>query len=212
MNKVITLPDWVHMISLIGCDGMEKRSEWYVPVELKDLNSDYINEHFGDLQDTAYQRGLEEGKKTTFEQVADASHAEYQRGYIDGKRFSVGESVKNAEYQRGFEDGKAVNDKGCEGCKYSDGVVQENFPCANCCNYYMNNWTKKEFVRGDVVVDEDGTRGIVVSSENNESNLLYVLFKGYRVPQSVVRKYYKKTGEHYDIDKWLDEIKEESNK
>lgn len=116
-------------------------------------------------------------------------------------------------YQRGLEDGKkAANDKGCEGCEYSDGVVQENSPCANCCNYYTNNWTKKEFVRGDVVVDEDGTRGIVVSSENNESNLLYVLFDGYRTPQSVVQKHYKKTGKHYDIDKFLDEIKGDGDK
>ena len=29
---------------------------------LEELNSDYINEHFGDLQDTAYQRGFEDGK------------------------------------------------------------------------------------------------------------------------------------------------------
>ena len=29
---------------------------------LEELTSDYINEHFGDLQDTAYQRGLEDGK------------------------------------------------------------------------------------------------------------------------------------------------------
>lgn len=115
-------------------------------------------------------------------------------------------------YQRGLEDGKVQSERGCEGCEYSDGVVQENSPCTNCCNYYTNNWTKKEFVRGDVVVDEDGTRGIVVSSENNESNLLYVLFKGYRVPQSVVRKYYKKTGEHYDIDKILEEIKGDNDK
>jgi len=27
---------------------------------LEELNSDYINEHFGDLQDTAYQRGLDD--------------------------------------------------------------------------------------------------------------------------------------------------------
>ena len=30
--------------------------------DLELLNSDYINEHFGDLQDTAYQKGLEDGK------------------------------------------------------------------------------------------------------------------------------------------------------
>ena len=30
---------------------------------LDELNSDYINEHFGELQDEAYQRGLAEGKE-----------------------------------------------------------------------------------------------------------------------------------------------------
>ena len=30
--------------------------------DLEQLNSDYINEHFGSLQDTAYQKGLEDGK------------------------------------------------------------------------------------------------------------------------------------------------------
>lgn len=31
--------------------------------DLEELNSDYINEHFGDLQDTAYKRGLHDGYK-----------------------------------------------------------------------------------------------------------------------------------------------------
>ena len=30
---------------------------------LEELNSDYINEHYGDLQDEAYQRGFEDGKE-----------------------------------------------------------------------------------------------------------------------------------------------------
>lgn len=30
--------------------------------DLEELNSDYINEHYGQLQDDAYQRGLEDGK------------------------------------------------------------------------------------------------------------------------------------------------------
>ena len=30
--------------------------------DLEELTSDYINEHFGDLQDTAYQKGFEDGK------------------------------------------------------------------------------------------------------------------------------------------------------
>jgi hypothetical protein len=31
--------------------------------ELEELNSDYINENFGELQDEAYQKGFEDGKK-----------------------------------------------------------------------------------------------------------------------------------------------------
>ena len=31
--------------------------------ELEELNSDYINEHFGELQDEAYQKGLAEGRE-----------------------------------------------------------------------------------------------------------------------------------------------------
>ena len=43
-----------------------KDSDYFVDTlmvdDLEVLNSDYINEHFSDLQDTAYQRGLEDGK------------------------------------------------------------------------------------------------------------------------------------------------------
>ena len=42
---------------------------------LEELNSDYINEHFGDLQDTAYQRGLDdawEAARKLFPSMADS--------------------------------------------------------------------------------------------------------------------------------------------
>ena len=35
--------------------------------DLEELNSDYINEHFGELQDEAYQKDLEDGKKSVSE-------------------------------------------------------------------------------------------------------------------------------------------------
>lgn len=57
-------------------------------------------------------------------------------------RKDIEERVDDA-YQRGLEDGKAVNDKECEGCKYS-GTPQGDSPCFNCSNYYQNNWTAKD--------------------------------------------------------------------
>ena len=35
--------------------------------DLEELNSDYINEHFGDLQDVAYKRGFEDGYRKAME-------------------------------------------------------------------------------------------------------------------------------------------------
>lgn len=119
-------------------------------------------------------------------------------------------SLLNAEYQRGFEEGKAANDKGCEGCKYQANK-ELTCPCSECANNYKNQWTAKSpvddgFVRGDVVVDENGIKGIVVSSDNDEDYYFYVLYDGCQAPQKVTQRYYKKTGEHYDIDKYLKEI------
>ena len=48
-----------------------------------------------------------------------------------------------AEYQRGFEDGKAVNDKGCEGCKY-EGISRALSPCHYCTRNSTDYWTAKQ--------------------------------------------------------------------
>lgn len=59
MSKyIIDIPDGVEC-GVVTCrteDGFYTRDF----DSLEDLNSDYINEHYGDLQDTAYQRGLED--------------------------------------------------------------------------------------------------------------------------------------------------------
>ena len=49
--------------------------------DLEELNSDYINEHFGSLQDEAYQRGFEDGKKSV----------------SDPDRIEVGDEVEDSD-------------------------------------------------------------------------------------------------------------------
>lgn len=49
----------------------------------------------------------------------------------------------DAEYQKGFEDGKTVNDKGCEGCRFTV-MGSDTTICAQCCNAYHNRWTAKD--------------------------------------------------------------------
>lgn len=53
----------VQKIMQLGVDANGRIVHWTDSIEnIEELNSDYINEHFGELQDEAYQRGLEDGK------------------------------------------------------------------------------------------------------------------------------------------------------
>ena len=62
MSKhIIDFPDGVEW-GVVTCrteDGFYTRDF----DSLEELNSDYINEHYGELQDEAYQKGFEDGKK-----------------------------------------------------------------------------------------------------------------------------------------------------
>lgn len=50
-------------VMILGAENSNLYVDSQTVDELEELNSDYINEHFGDLQDTAYQKGLEEGRE-----------------------------------------------------------------------------------------------------------------------------------------------------
>ena len=131
--------------------------------DLEELTADYINEHFGDLQDTAYQKG--------------------------------------------FEDGKAVNDKGCEGCKYS-GTPQGDSPCFNCSNYYTNNWTAKDDkieVGDEVEVAEKGIKFFVTKIYDADGTVGGINKDGEVRYWS--RSLVKPTGRHFNIVKILEGIK-----
>ena len=138
---------------------------------LEVLNSDYINEHFGDLQDTAYQKGL--------------------------------------------EDGKAVNDKGCEGCRYG-GTPQGDSPCFNCSNYYQNNWTAKQ-------TDDEIKVGDEVEWDNDFTGDRFIVTRIYQpygkkeqcdgidddgdVYRAVLIESLVKTGRHFDILSILEDMR-----
>ena len=135
--------------------------------EFEELNSDYINEHFGGLQDTAYQKG--------------------------------------------FEDGKAVNDKGCEGCKYAN-VAGTHEPCVRCSNSYGNQWTAKDDkpIIGEVVErylngKRDGI-GMFLGEDGDYWNCLFwtgAIFGTFAYPSNQ----FKRTGNVCDITKILEAMK-----
>ena len=157
---------------------------------LKELDSDYINEHFGNLQDTAYQKGLEEGNDIG-----------YKDGVNDGRNDAWEAARKIIEmtdppYWEVFNE-------------YKDdlfGKITASEAIAKLKAYEENQNDKFEF--GDEIIDVDGVKGCVVSKNNEEYDTMYVLFNGCRVPQYVTKSYYHKTGRHFDIDKILEEMKE----
>lgn len=76
---VIDLPDDAQYILINGAS----ENHCYTRVEqvddLEELNSDYINEHYGELQDEAYQKGINDGSLDVKQRVEGA----YQRGLED---------------------------------------------------------------------------------------------------------------------------------
>ncbi len=206
--RIIELGDKTEYVMEIGTDSKGRAMMFTVSADdLEELTADYINEHFSDLQDTAYQRGLEDGKKEaeSSEFIENAKADAFNKGMLFKE-----EKIHDA-FLRGVEKGKAVNDKGCEGCKYEE-VRDERCRC--CTNFYCNQWTAKDdkFELGDEIIDSNGVKGCVVSNDNEGYDTMYALFDGFRVPQYVTQSKYHKTGKRYDIDKILDEIKGEGNK
>ena len=84
MSKyIIELKDDVQVVQKVGVtdNGNAFVMNFYKD-QLEELTADYINEHFGSLQDDAYHRGLAEGKKA-FDLLDAERDAEYQRGLDD---------------------------------------------------------------------------------------------------------------------------------
>lgn len=84
MKYIIELGEDANMVQVISVtqNGNAYIDSTVYVEYLEQLNSDYINENFGELQDQAYQKGLEEGKKA-FDLLESERNSEYQRGLND---------------------------------------------------------------------------------------------------------------------------------
>jgi len=156
---------------------------------LEELNSDYINEYFSDLQDDAYDKG----------------YAQCQDDYSDALKHA-----KDTAYKKGFEDGKAVNDKGCEGCQYQTRTVFDE-PCVRCSNAYKSQWKAKsdKIVVGDEV-EWTGDKYIVTyinyDIDTSEITDYDLLGDDGSVADHVKKCAFTKTGRHFDIQSILEEM------
>ena len=154
--------------------------------DLEELNSDYINEHYGELQDEAYQRGLEDGKKA----------------------FDLLDAERDSEYQRGYEDGKNSTEKGCEGCKYESRTAIEE-PCKYCSNCHTSKYTPMPKHSDRIEVGDEVTthwaKGIATVADYG-NDIFYVMFSDGSCGKREVNTL-KKTGKHYDIQSILEAMR-----
>lgn len=167
--------------------SLEDGDMWTGTMEVEDLeqlNSDYINEHFGDLQDTAYQRGLEDGKKATWEAVRKVIHL--PEGVVLDLFTDCYSSV--CTVLQVF-------------LKYEGSEVIEKLKA------YEKKQSDKIKVGDEVVSKHSGIKGILLEPETE--HLLATVI----IPSQRWRTIYdahvnlKKTGKHYDIEKLLEAMK-----
>ena len=151
--------------------------------DLEELNSDYINEHYGELQDEAYKQG-----------------------YADAERIWRAPSSDNEFYRKGLEDGKKSIDNGCNGCKYEDQHGYDE-PCNKCMHSHASHYTpmpkQDDSIKvGDIVERYvDGkldSKGIYLQEDDGYWRCLFdtgAVLMTFAYPKGQ----FKKTGKHYDI-------------
>lgn len=167
--------------------------------ELEELNSDYINENYGNLQDDAYKRGFEDGNKSGYEKGLNAVGT-YRKGYT-------------ICYDDGYEDGKKSIDKGCEGCRYVLKFANDD-PCKNCSNCYTSKYApmpkQDESIKvGDEVINNTtGTKGILLEPETEDLLATVVVPNNRWNTFNMSHINLTKTGHHFDIQSILDAMKQ----
>jgi len=149
---------------------------------LEVLNPDYINEHFGQLQDEAYQRGLEDGKKATWEAVRKVIH--------------LPEAVVLDLFTDCYSSVCTVLQVFL---KYEGSEV-----IAKLKAYEEKQKAEDEIKVGDEVRHDRGWTAVVTSIDNVGFSVMD--YNGEVASYSDIGKF-KKTGRHFDIDKILEDMR-----
>lgn len=140
--------------------------------EFEELNSDYINEHYGELQDEAYQKGLKDAWEATKKifgyeidgaiPIADIGNV---FGYEPCKAFCTADILRDFTVQEAIAKLKAYEEK-----------------------------QKDSIEVGDEVKAAFGTAVVTYLEEDSVGYLYSTGTTGFDIPRNLI-----KTGKHYDI-------------
>lgn len=185
--------DTIRGIMVLGARDSNLYTDALAVEDMEELNSDYINEHFGDLQDTAYQKGYADGRMV---------------GIKDG----MCEAWEVARKIIRMPEGDMLNIfTECYSAVCTALQVLLKYDASEAIaklKAYEEKQKEDDKIEvGDEVVDSSGKKGLVVSDGNKCSDTIWLLINGYRVPQSVCKEDYTKTGRHFDIASILEAMK-----
>lgn len=164
---------------------------------LEELNSDYINEHFGDLQDTAYQKGINDGSLDVKQRVEGA----YKRGLEDAweaarKLFS---SMADSDIEKAFP--TEWNNGGFNALINLQ--PQEAIEKLKAYEEKQKHDDKIE-VGDEVKPYYSDIAGVVTLID---SDTIYVLWRDGSSTSTIKQKEVRKTGRHFDIASILEDMR-----
>ena len=187
MSKyIIDIPKTVGMLEAVGSvhytyfDGIQCQTIILKSDEIEELNSDYINEHFSDLQDTAYQQGLEDAWECSKKLFSTMSDTEIEK-------------VFPVEWKNGFK-----------------GLMQmkPQYAIEKLKAYEEKQKAEDEIKVGDeVVVTDRGTKYVVVSFGEYFKEKTACGFGADGVWYGNEFSKLRKTGRHFDIASILEEMR-----
>ena len=214
MKYIIELKDDVQVVQKVGVteNGNAFVMNFYKD-QLEELTADYINEHFSDLQDTAYKKGLHDGESKC------RYCNEYQRGFEDGKK-TPSELASNAEYQRGLNDAWECGKKLAWTAKYGGygERLSDVFGRDDTFDFY--DYTPNEAIEKLKAFEQKQDK-IEVGDEVKWNSDLIVVTRLYEngdfdwcdgigndgTAFHILEKNARKTGRHFDIASILEEMR-----
>ena len=151
--------------------------------DLEELNSDYINGHYGSLQDEAYQRGLENGRNETWEAARKVALSPDDGGLSPHDLFEIfGDDSLQYAFKNYSASEAIVKLKACEEKQKADEDVK----------------------RGDVVIRiDDGAKYLVTYV--GDGRVCGINEDGAWHGANL--KNVARTGEHHDIDKIMGKLR-----
>lgn len=167
-------------VMILGAENSNLYVDSQTVDELEELNSDYINEHFGDLQDTAYQRGLEDAWEAARKLFSSMADSDIEKAFPIEWNNGGFKALINLQPQEAIEKLKAYEEKQ----KADDEIkVGDEVNWIGDCFIVTRIFQPHNMKEQCDGIDDDGC-----------------------VYHDVLIKDLEKTGKHVDIDKILEEI------